>query len=154
MKISFSLTILALSSFVLADACDRIKLYWKKGYRWQKSSKEKKWCMSTSGSKVEIKKCSSSSRQKFKFISGNRIQSCRDKKKCFEMKGSSVKLEKCDSSKKQEFRKKGSSSKFKLEPKSRSGCLTQRHHPKSGEKVYAEKCRTAEKDDTVYWKKD
>jgi len=154
MKIPFSLTILALSSFILADACDRIKLYWTKKYRWQGSSKEKNWCMEVSGDKIEIEKCRSSSKQKFKFISGNRIQSCRDKKKCFEMKGSSVRLEKCNSSRSQEFRKNGSSRKFKLEPKSKSGCLTQRHHPKSGEDVYAEKCRTAEKDDTVYWRKD
>jgi len=82
MKIPFSLTILALSSFILADACDRIKLYWRKGYRWQGSSKEKHWCMEASGDKIEIEKCrSGSSRQKFKFISGNRIQSCRDEKK-------------------------------------------------------------------------
>jgi len=140
------------------EECSRIRLYWKKGYYWQESRKEKYWCMegSKDGETIDVQKCDSSSSQKFRFIGGNpgQIQSCRNDKLCFEMKGSTVKLDQCNSSEKdQGFKRNGKNSKFKLEPRSKSGCLTQQHHPKSGEKVYAEKCSRAQKDETVYWRK-
>jgi len=139
------------------DKCIRIKLYWEKGYRWQESKKEKKWCMEghKKGETLEIKKCGSSSKQKFMFISGDRIQSCKNKDLCFVLSGGKfAKLDKCSSSNsKQKFKKNGSDKKFALEPKSKKGCLTQRHHPKSGERVRIEKCKTAAKDDTKYWNK-
>jgi len=138
------------------EECSRIRLYWKRGYYWQESRKEKKWCMegSRDGETIDVQKCDSSSSQQFRFIDGNpgQIQSCRNSKLCFEMKGSTVKLDTCDSNDRdQEFKRDGKNSKFKLEPRSRSGCLTQEHHPKSGEKVYATSCRRAQKDETVYW---
>jgi len=135
------------------DKCTRIKLYWKKGYKWQGSKKEKKWCMEghKDGETVEIKKCSSSSKQKFKFIGDDQIQSCKDKDLCFVLSGKFAKLDKCSSSKKQKFKKKGKDKKFTLEPKSKKGCLTQRHHPKSGERVRVESCKAAGKDETEYW---
>ena len=51
----------------------RLRLYWKKGYRWQESSRETYWCMEcdgscSSGNKIEIKWCSSSdNKQKFQY---------------------------------------------------------------------------------------
>merc|ERR1711957_969161 len=84
-----------------------------KGYKWQGSKKEKKWCMEAhkDGETVEIKKCSSSSKQKFKFIGDDQIQSCKDKDLCFVLSGKFAKLDKCSSSKNQKFEKKGKAKK-------------------------------------------
>ena len=43
---------------------------------------------------------------------------------------------------------------FELHPQgSTSYCLTQQHHPKSGEDVRLERCSTARHDDTAWWMK-
>lgn len=87
------------------------------------------------------------------------IQSDRDNddgKLCFERDGNRIKTEKCDKDeKKQRFDLDGKKSKFQIHPYDKEDdCVTQHHHPKDKEEIKTEPCKTAEKDDTSYWRED
>jgi len=152
----------SISPFVSADF--RLRMYWEDGYEWQESKKEKKWCVTchdcNHGKRVRIEKCSSTSRQKWKKYKdrNDMIQSDRnnDHKLCLKRDGNKIELDKCDKDdKKQRFDIDGGSSKFQIHPYGKEDdCVTQHHHPKHGEELKTESCKTAEKHDTSYWRKD
>ena len=65
-----------------------------------------------------------------------------------------VYLEKCTGDIDQRWTGFNFEKEFELQPKGRKGaekCLTQHHHPKRGERIFAENCSTARKTETSLW---
>lgn len=74
---------------------------------------------------------------------------------CIARKGRDVYLTKCSwSDKNQRWNGFIHGKEFELQPagkKSDDKCLTQHHHPKRGERIFAERCETARKTKTSLW---
>jgi hypothetical protein len=150
----------------------RLKLYWEEGYYWQENINERWWCLSCqeenceSGSKMELRDCTVKSDRDVTFnmvsfgIAGHQIR-VTNTDLCLTKMGSgrAIKLKNCRKADKKQFSLqlfKGidSNDKFDLRP---SGyldrCLSNHHHPKAKEIVYAETCKKAHRADTGYWVK-
>ena len=137
----------------------RLKLYWRKGYKWQGEDKEEKYCMDKSGDGVEIDKCGGSG-QKW-IVYGRTIRPDRDRGDCLTAVGSSysnLRISKCNGSTRQDwvgfdlitFPDKGKP--FELSPfNKQSQCVTQHHHPRKGEDLYMRSCKEARKHSTSQW---
>ncbi|EJK69809.1 hypothetical protein THAOC_08895, partial [Thalassiosira oceanica] len=68
------------------------------------------------------------------------------------MRGRSLRLKPCSKNKLQQFKDYSLTEKFDLRPvRYSSRCLSQHHHPKQDEEVYAETCAKAHRHDTGYW---
>lgn len=148
----------------------RLRLYWEKGYRWQETSKETFWCMEcdgscSSGNKIKIKWCSSSdNKQKFQYYYDDKTYRPKSRPDlCFTENGfnskyNPIRLRTCEpGNKKQQwindpaFDEKGRKQ-FEIHPaRDKSKCLTQQHHPRSGENVYPQSCSRARQHDTSEW---
>lgn len=72
---------------------------------------------------------------------------------CVARKRRDVYLEKCTGDKEQLWDGFDAEKEFELQPagKKDDKCLTQHHHPKRGERIFAEKCETARKTKTSLW---
>ena len=73
---------------------------------------------------------------------------------CVARKGRNVFLENCSGNKNQLWVGFNPDKEFELQPAGKKGsgkCLTQHHHPKRGERIFAEKCTTARKTTTSTW---
>eukprot|EP00984_Skeletonema_dohrnii_P019478 scaffold9314_cov99-Skeletonema_dohrnii-CCMP3373.AAC.3 len=145
----------------------RLKLYWENGYYWQEITTEKFWCMAcpsgeecNRNDKMELRDCKNKSSQDAQFVATSigkghqfRIANtnlCLQKSR----RGSSIKLKPCNTKNKWQhfvgFKPDGN--KFDLRPSTGSKrCLSQHHHPKRGEIIYAETCFKAHRVDTGYW---
>ena len=146
----------------------RLKLFWRFGYEWQEEDFERAWCMGCDGSscqegdKVRVYECDGGN-EMFRFINqeNNEVQIyLADFDLCLESRSGEkdLKVEECDNSESQRFwpGPEGDfmGDRFELSPIwSRDECLTQRHHPKDGEKIYREDCEAARKDTTAFWNK-
>ena len=149
----------------------RLKLYWEDGYYWQERTDERWWCMSCqedgkckSGSKMELRNCQEKSDLDTTFIAmsygtvGHQFRISNTNLCLTKMgRGRAIKLRKCWKPKRRHFPLqlfKGfkPDEKFDLRP---SGyldrCLSNHHHPKAKEIVYAETCVKAHRPDTGYW---
>lgn len=156
------------------DSSFRLKLYWKNGYYWQESRKETFWCMSCGyggvckeGEVMRLRNCKtrSSADARFEMIKKRRGYQYRvvgpnnlcleNSKKEISGKNIDIVLKTCNNNHKQQF--KGyhrGATKFELKPSRKQGrCLTNHHHPRPGEEVYAETCFKARKTKTGYWVK-
>jgi len=135
----------------------RLRLTWKKGYRWQESSSEKWWCMRckssscSKGSGIEVDKCSrNDSRQQF-YFDNDRIRS-KKSGRCLERRGRSIKLDTCDSSRNQRWDGLSVRQPFQLrEVGSTLKCASQHHEPKKGEVVYMTSCKKSRLTKTDLW---
>lgn len=149
------------------EAGFRLKLYWETGYYWQEITTEKFWCMAcpsgkecTRNSKMELRDCKNKSNQDAQFVAtkikkGHQFRVtntnlCLTKRR----RGSAILLKPCNAKNKWQvftgFKPDGS--RFDLKPSSSSKrCLSQHHHPKRGEIIYAESCFKAHTFDTGYW---
>ncbi len=135
-----------------------LRLFWKKGYRWQESSSEKKWCMQCTssgcpeGSSIKIDTCDrSDSRQQF-YFDNRRIRSRKNKDVCLERQGRSIKLDRCNDSSSQKWSGLSESREFQLRiPGNSSKCASQHHHPKAHERVYMESCKLSVENKTDKW---
>jgi len=147
----------------------RLRLYWNRNYYWQETRKETWWCMQCSGScrdgdSIYVDWCGSSSRQQFTGI-GDTIRPVSDTTLCLTSTGNSedrpIRLIKCDDGRdvrngmngggRSDQQIKGLKENEPFELQQSGKCLTQQHHPKSGERVYPADCRTARNHDTAYW---
>ncbi|KAL7533714.1 hypothetical protein ACHAXR_005406 [Thalassiosira sp. AJA248-18] len=149
------------------DAGFRLKLYWRNGYYWQESSQESFWCMSCGKGLCEenqvmrLSNCKTKSKDdaRFELIRYKRWGQYRvvDTNLCLQKIGRSrrIALKPCQRNKSaQLFQARGEDEKFDLRPMRASGrCLTNHHHPKAGEEIYAESCRKAHRTKTGYWTK-
>ena len=146
----------------------RLKLFWREGYYWQEERFERKWCMRCEGNvcdrndKIRVYTCDDTN-TKFRFInqSGGETQIQIDGTNlCLEADAGFeewTRIQDCDDSKASQRFKPGegdfNGDRFELVPVVMDGCLTQRHHPKSGEAIYTETCETARRDTTSFWNK-
>lgn len=142
----------------------RLRLYWEEGYFWQERSTETWWCMSCAdnyqckrNSKLKINNCKVASNRDTRFVVKriNRNYQFRvtNTKLCLQkMRGRSLRLKPCSKNKLQQFKDYSLTEKFDLRPvRYSSRCLSQHHHPKQDEEVYAETCAKAHRHDTGYW---
>jgi len=111
-----------------------------------------------SGDIFEIEKCEGSSTDfEFANMSNDETQiKISGTDMCMTLEGkSSIKARKCNSGDDRQKFTAGDGSfsgkRFELIPKTSDGCLTQQHHPKSGEKIYKEDCNKARGSDTSFW---
>lgn len=135
-----------------------LKIFWKRGYQWQESSSEKKWCMCCKtnrclkGSGLKIEKCNKGDwRQHFYFDDG-RIRSRRNKSVCLEREGRSIVLENCNRSIDQVWDTLKKNEPFQLRiPGKKEKCASQHHHPRQGEKVYMTSCKRSVESESDKW---
>ena len=145
----------------------RLKLYWETGYYWQEVTTETFWCMSCpSGKKckrndkIKLRDCKTKSSRDAKFVASStgkghqfriiNTNLCLQKSR----RGPSIKLKRCNTKNKfQHFVGfMPDADRFDLRPSTGTKrCLSQHHHPRSGEIVYAETCSKAHRFDTGYW---
>jgi hypothetical protein len=144
----------------------RLKLYWETGYYWQESTTEKFWCMSCPGGEcerndqIELRDCKTKNNENAQFVAtsvekGHQFR-VTNTNLCLQKstRGVAVKLKPCNTKNKLQhfigFKTDGK--RFDLRPStSNKRCLSQHHHPKSGEIIYAETCFKAHRVDTGYW---
>ena len=148
----------------------RLKMYWEEGYYWQENTSERWWCMAcqsgncVSNSKIELRNCKVKSDLDAIFVAnpfganGHQFRVANTNLCLQKMgRGRAIKLKKCMKPKKkhvhlQLFKGFKPGEKFDLRPSSYlDRCLSQHHHPKANEIVYAESCSKAHRPDTGYW---
>ena len=144
----------------------RLKLYWETGYYWQEEVTEKFWCMSCPSGECKrydnmvLRDCEKKTDRDAQFVvtsagKGHQFR-VTNSNLCLKKnsQGRAIKLEPCDEEDiLQQFDGfKSDGGKFDLKPStSTKRCLSQHHHPKKGEVVYAETCFKAHRVDTGYW---
>lgn len=138
----------------------RLRLYWQRGYNWQNSSSEKWWCAEctgncSSGSRLQIRKCSQSSRQKWVAVDKT-IRFAPNRSLCLTASGvgakNPVRLRSCNGGRDQKFDGVQQQGRFELQPSSNPGrCISQHHHPKDKEPLYPETCSKTRETKTTYW---
>lgn len=142
-----------------ADNWFNMRLHWQKGYKWQESYSEKKFCMQCrsnrchKGSGLKIMKCNTNDWRQHFFFDDGKIRSRRNKDVCLERQGRSIHLENCSSNKKGQIwaeLKKDQPFQMRI-PGSTEKCASQHHHPKPGEKVYMTSCKRSKSSQTDKW---
>ena len=135
-----------------------LRLFWRKDYRWQETSRETFWCMTCTssscspGSKVEVKWCNRSDSRQQWYFDNDKIRSRKNKQLCLQRYGRSIKLNECSSNKDQKWGGLRKDMPFELQiPGNTEKCASQHHHPKDREEIYMESCKLAEKADTEKW---
>lgn len=151
----------------------RLKLFWRQGYFWQEESFERLWCMQcqsfgcAEGDRIRIYECSASNTE-FQFINQNGDETqvqIANTNFCLQADPINVVgeenhyavVKQCDDSDINQRFKAGVGNfngiRFEFQPVQLTGCLTQRHHPRSGEEIYTELCETTRADTTNFWNK-
>jgi len=148
------------------DKSFRLKLFWKKGYYWQESRKETWWCMSCGNNgncveneQIKLVNCKKKTDDdaRFKLVEQRRgVQyQVAGTNLCLEKRGGArIRLKQCRNSRRQLFLGYRDGKEFDIIPfLSKRRCLTNHHHPKRGEVIYAETCKKAHRTRTGYWVK-
>lgn len=136
-----------------------MKLHWQKGYRWQGSSSERKWCMQcrsnrcSKGSSIKIMRCNKDDWKQHFFFDDGKIRSRRNKDVCLERQGRSISLSNCSSRRQgQIWARLTKDEPFQLKiPGVADKCVSQHHHPKHNEKVYMTSCKRSVYSKTDKW---
>ncbi|KAL7438649.1 hypothetical protein ACHAXM_007362 [Skeletonema potamos] len=138
----------------------RLRLYWQPGYNWQGSKSEKWWCAEctgncSSGSRLQIGKCSQTNRQMWIAID-NTIRFAPTPSLCVTASGygsnNPIRLHQCNGGRDQNFDGVQEQGRFELQPASNTArCVSQQHHPKGKEPLYLESCSKTRATDTTYW---
>ena len=126
------------------DKSGRLRMYCENKFYWQGKSTCKDWCLEMKsckeGSGIEIQKCSSTSKQKWKK-DGNVLRPACDSKLCVangKLTRDSISLDGLKSDGNFEIQKYG-------------GCMTQSHHPRANEPVSFRDCAKARRSHTNRW---
>eukprot|EP00978_Attheya_sp_CCMP212_P020111 scaffold57209_cov52-Attheya_sp.AAC.2 len=128
---------------LIVKGCSRLKMWHKYAWScWQFELKDREWCMShrEGSSTVRIEKCSNSSSQRVKLTG----KSIRVNGKCLELgRGSTIYPKSCNSKNRRQhwklYKVKGRGTEIRPAGNSRL-CITQPHHPRSGEILRASRC--------------
>ena len=144
----------------------RLKLYWETGYYWQERTDETWWCMGCvdgkceKGAKLELTNCMKKTGKDATFVvttHGNKGHQFRvtNTNLCLQKIGDrrAIRLKPCRRNRSlQLFADFEKDDKFDLRPIGyKYRCLSNHHHPKAGESIYAESCTKAHKTTTGYW---
>ena len=150
-----------------ASSSTALKMYWEPGYMWQESPDEKRWCMvcrgsCSAGNSIRLTQCDSGTAPTQFLINGaligpNAMIQAAGTDVCLQANtgAGEIVLANCNSfNMDQWFQGSFGGSRFEI----RTGilldqCLTQEHHPKSGEEVRIYFCNVAREDQTSYWEK-
>ena len=149
----------------------KLKMYHEEGFCWQGEWDDPEWCMECAGStcsereKLEIGKCNTNDDDDQFFVyeplqgtGGGRLKPYEKQDLCL-MRTTDRQhtLEKCDDvnqgvNNRQILLGLEVGGVFQLRPLSRNDhCLTQHHHPRSGETIYADVCKDACDDNACLW---
>ncbi|KAL7466768.1 hypothetical protein ACHAXS_007054 [Conticribra weissflogii] len=152
----------------------RLKLYWEEGYFWQERTEERWWCMQCvdklgnfvceKDSRIQLRNCRTKSDLDaiFTYISfgdgGYQFRIANTNNMCLQKMGDrrAIRVKPCkDDQMLQRFVGFDPDlDRFDLRPLDYTDrCLTNHHHPKPNETVYAETCKRAHNYDTGYWVK-
>lgn len=160
----------------------RVQLYWEQGYIWQDKDYEYEqfcWMHSYDGypgygkcyygtesgpcieDAVYIAECNHDQRQQWTFVelrNGEFQIKAVSNNKCMERIGwDTIRMRDCNSNTaRQRWFAPGASTrdrKFPISQGSSNQCIGQLHHPKSGEELEMEGCKTSLQSDTLYWEK-
>jgi hypothetical protein len=145
----------------------KLKLYWQEGYFWQEESFERKWCMRCPGGacglggQLFIEECDDDGVQRFDFeyVSGDEVLiKLRGTGRCLQRLNRNIFVQNCNSGESLQrwWAKVGqfTENRFEISQKTATNlCVTQRHHPKSGETVLLEPCTQARSADTSFWER-
>ncbi|KAL3794404.1 hypothetical protein HJC23_012941 [Cyclotella cryptica] len=150
----------------------RLKLYWEEGYFWQEKTDERWWCMSCGengvcevDTKMQLRDCKVKDDNLDALFSVTSYGDAGDQFRlantdlCLQKMGGSraIKLKPCRKATRknlslQLFKGFNPDEKFDLRPSSYTDrCLSNHHHPKAKEVIYAETCEKAYRPDTGYW---
>ena len=145
----------------------KLKIYWQEGYFWQEESFERKWCMRCLGGvcgvgdQIFIEACDDNGVQRFDFeyVSSDEVLiKLSGTNRCLQRSNRNIFVRNCSSttSLQKWWAKVGqfNGDRFEISQKSAPDmCVTQPHHPKSGEKVYLEPCSQPRESDTSFWER-
>jgi len=138
------------------------KLYWEAGYRWQESSKEKRFCAACSDdckdNLVKLKVCDYKNQGQFWRWKNGQLESKKATGYCASVDGT-VKpnarliMMSCNSATKfMGFHTPPNPNKFTWHPLGNNRlCVTNQHHPRSNEDLRFNDCKRAHKDKTGFW---
>jgi hypothetical protein len=149
----------------------RLRMYWEEGYNWQEIKEEQFFCMDcdsgcSRGHNVSVHKCGSSSTW-FEFLNmesdGTTQLMVAESSVCLELVGSAkIEIQECADVALNYTRQKFVAlngnflwgNKFEISTVHRPGsCLSQQHHPRSGELIKRIECPTTRDDYTSFWTK-
>eukprot|EP01083_Nonionella_stella_P019888 55212_1 len=146
-----------------------LRMYWKRGYTWQEETQERFWCMQCTNDchrprePLRIRKCRPPHPRQIWTRIGSTIRPNSNRNACVTRVSNGnnggggggsnkVYLAACvggRGSAKQQWDAMDMKDKFELKVGGR--CLSQHHHPRSGEFLYMENCKTARVDRSSYW---
>lgn len=150
----------------------RLKLYWEEGYFWQERTEERWWCMQCvdklgnficeKDSRMQLRNCRTKSVLDaiFTYTSfgdgGYQLQIANTNNMCLQKMGDrrAIRVRPCrnDQMMQRFVGFNPDMERFDLRPLNYTDrCLTNHHHPKPNETVYAETCKRAHNYDTGYW---
>lgn len=160
----------------------QLRLFWEEGMIWQGNTNERSWCAECEGNceegeYIEIKECNDRKMDQKWILNKNKFMPLSNTDVCFTViEGrEKIKLQNCDdnndnildnnngnnstiTSRTQLFSGVNKKREFQIHPlNNKNLCLTQHHHPKSGERLMVTSCLRAEAndankyDDTSRW---
>jgi len=161
------------------EPVSRIRMYWQWGYTWQEKYTEEKYCLQCRnpgwdprkgcqvGMKIEIDDCSTSHKQKFVRVNGDKtIRPVMSPDLCISHQNhaddillDTLSLEYCNGGKQQQFDIVGTPwqkwGKFEIRTSLTSQrqptCLTNAHHPRRYENIFPQRCDRAREHQTSSW---
>ena len=161
------------------EPVSRIRMYWQWGYTWQDKYTEEKYCLQCRnpgwdprkgcqvGMKIEIDDCSTSHKQKFVRVNGDKtISPVMSPDLCISHQNhaddillDTLSLEYCNGGKQQQFDIVGTPwqkwGKFEIRTSLTSQrqptCLTNAHHPRRYENIFPQRCDREREHQTSSW---
>ena len=147
----------------------QLMMYWERNFFWQESWSRRRWCAACGkgrGDKcrdkddVVIIKCDDDSKEQWWIRDGDRFCAYSDRSLCWDYRTTEFELRRRGSSSMQDFVAKpyfsirknpNREQRFELRRGTKSGCVTQLHHPKNYEHLMSRRCEQARNSDTSYW---
>jgi len=147
----------------------QLMMWWERDYFWQETFSRRRWCATCGrgegkrckeGEHVRIVKCKSDDQVQHWVRDGSRICAYTDKSLCWDYRTRDFTLRRRNSSPAQDFLARpffsvrtdvSKTYRFELWRRTKSGCVTQLHHPRSFEHLMSRRCELARKSKTSYW---
>ena len=148
----------------------QLMMWWERDYFWQETFSRRRWCATCGkgerkrcreGEHVRIVKCNSKNKVQHWIRDGSRICAATDKSLCWDYGTRDFTLWRRESSSlTQDFlarpffsirKNVNKTYRFELRRRTKSGCVTQLHHPKDYEFLMSRRCELARNSKTSYW---
>ena len=148
----------------------QLMMWWERDYFWQETFSRRRWCATCGkgegkrckeGEHVRIVKCNFKDKVQHWIRDGSRICAYTDKSLCWDYGTRDFTLRRRKSSSAtQDFlarpffsirKNVNKTYRFELRRRTKSGCVTQLHHPKSYEYLMSRRCELARNSKTSWW---